>query len=288
MSKKALGKGIGALLGDLEDAGAGDSSGVVQVPVESLKPNTYQPRELFPESTLDELADSIREKGVLQPLLVEREGEFYSIVAGERRLRAAKKAGLKEIPVLVRNSNQHEKLEVALIENIQREDLTPVEEAKAYEQLIELSGLSQEEVARRVGKKRSTIANSLRLLKLPKDMLKSLNSGEISAGHARAILSVVDPSNRINLYNRVKEKDLSVRQTESAASLLNEGIKAPSWKTLSEKQDAELEQIEERLIDLLGTKVKIRGNLKKGQIQVSYFSGDDLERIIEILGLKRF
>jgi ParB family chromosome partitioning protein len=288
MSKKALGKGIGALLGDLEDAGAGDSSGVVQVPVESLKPNTYQPRELFPESTLDELADSIREKGVLQPLLVEREGEFYSIVAGERRLRAAKKAGLKEIPVLVRNFNQHEKLEVALIENIQREDLTPVEEAKAYEQLIELSGLSQEEVARRVGKKRSTIANSLRLLKLPKDMLKSLNSGEISAGHARAILSVVDPSNRINLYNRVKEKDLSVRQTESAASLLNEGIKAPSGKTLSEKQDAELEQIEERLIDLLGTKVKIRGNLKKGQIQVSYFSGDDLERIIEILGLKRF
>lgn len=288
MSKKALGKGIGALLGDLEDAGAGDSSGVVQVPVESLKPNTYQPRELFPESTLDELADSIREKGVLQPLLVEREGEFYSIVAGERRLRAAKKAGLKEIPVLVRNFSQHEKLEVALIENIQREDLTPVEEAKAYEQLIELSGLSQEEVARRVGKKRSTIANSLRLLKLPEDMLKSLNSGEISAGHARAILSVVNPSNRINLYKRVKEKDLSVRQTESAASLLNEGIKAPSGKTLSEKPDAEMEQIEERLIDLLGTKVKIRGNLKKGQIQVSYFSGDDLERIIEILGLKRF
>ena len=288
MSKKALGKGIGALLGDLEDAGAGDSSGVVQVPVESLKPNTYQPREVFPESTLDELADSIREKGVLQPLLVEREGEFYSIVAGERRLRAAKKAGLKEIPVLVRNFNQHEKLEVALIENIQREDLTPVEEAKAYEQLIKISGLSQEEVARRVGKKRSTIANSLRLLKLPKDMLKSLNSGEISAGHARAILSVVNQSNRINLYKRVKDKDFSVRQTESSASLLNEGIKAPSGKTLSEKPDAELEQIEERLIDLLGTKVKIRGNLKKGQIQVSYFSGDDLERIIEILGLKRF
>ncbi len=288
MSKKALGKGIGALLGDLEDAGAGDSSGVVQVPVESLKPNTYQPREVFPESTLDELADSIREKGVLQPLLVEREGEFYSIVAGERRLRAAKKAGLKEIPVLVRNFNQHEKLEVALIENIQREDLTPVEEAKAYEQLIKISGLSQEEVARRVGKKRSTIANSLRLLKLPKDMLKSLNSGEISAGHARAILSVVNQSNRINLYKRVKDKDLSVRQTESSASILNEGIKAPSGKTLSEKPDAELEQIEERLIDLLGTKVKIRGNLKKGQIQVNYFSGDDLERIIEILGLKRF
>ncbi len=288
MSKKALGKGIGALLGDLEDAGAGDSSGVVQVPVESLKPNIYQPREEFPESTLDELADSIREKGVLQPLLVEREGEFYSIVAGERRLRAAKKAGLKEIPVLVRNFNQHEKLEVALIENIQREDLTPVEEAKAYEQLIELSGFSQEEVARRVGKKRSTIANSLRLLKLPKDMLKSLNSGEISAGHARAFLSVVNPSNRIILYKRVKEKDLSVRQTESAASRLNEGIKAPSGKTLSGKPDAELEQFEERLIDLLGTKVKIRGNLEKGQIQVSYFSGDDLERIIGILGLKRF
>lgn len=284
MSKKALGKGIGALLGDLQDT-VGES--IVQVPVEALGLNTLQPRRGFREDTLGELAQSIREKGVLQPILAEKEGDQYTIVAGERRYRAAKIAGLKEIPVLVRKFQPHERLEIALVENLQREDLTPVEEANAYKQLMELAHLRQEDVGARVGKSRSAVANCLRLLQLPPDILEALDRNEISAGHARAILSVVNPSGRTLLYRKIVSEDLSVRQAERYAQKLNRGTGSVPKGTEPQKKSPspELLDIEERLMEALGTKVKLKGTAEKGQIQVSYFSQDDLQRLLEHFGL---
>jgi ParB family chromosome partitioning protein len=221
MSKKVLGKGIGALFKDLEAAEPGEGS---NVSIKLLKPNPYQPRSRFPDEGLKELADSIREKGIIQPLLVEAEEDgTYTVIAGERRLRAARMAGLKEVPVLVRRFSMVEKVEIALIENIQRENLTPVEEAHGYRKLMELVELSQEEVARRVGKDRSTVANSLRLLKLPEPMLQALDRGDITPGHARAILALVNPADQQVLFDRVVGRGLSVREAEMQVQELKAG-----------------------------------------------------------------
>lgn len=261
------------------------SGSVVSVPVESLQPNPNQPRQEFRHESLRELADSIQEKGIIQPIIAEEtEHGRYTIIAGERRYRAACMAGLKEVPVLLRTFSEEEKLEIALIENVQREDLSPVEEAKAYRGLMEHAGLSQEEVAKRVGKNRSTVANSLRLLKLPDDMQAALASEELTAGHARAILSVVNPADQRILFNRIVAKGLSVREAETLAAELNRGLRSSERKeSIPKKQYPELMEIEQKFIDLLGTKVSVKGSVKKGRIEISYYSMDDLERIIEIL-----
>jgi ParB family chromosome partitioning protein len=261
------------------------SGSVVSVPVESLQPNPNQPRQEFRQESLRELADSIQEKGIIQPIIAEEtEHGRYTIIAGERRYRAACMAGLKEVPVLLRTFSEEEKLEIALIENVQREDLSPVEEAKAYRGLMEHAGLSQEEVAKRVGKNRSTVANSLRLLKLPDDMQAALASEELTAGHARAILSVVNPADQRILFNRIVAKGLSVREAETLAAELNRGLRPSERKeSIPKKQYPELMEIEQKFIDLLGTKVSVKGSVKKGRIEISYYSMDDLERIIEIL-----
>jgi ParB family transcriptional regulator, chromosome partitioning protein len=291
MSKRALGKGIGALLGEEEKRAEG-AVGAVEVPLSALRPNPSQPRKDFADARLQELADSIRQKGVLQPVLVEQDAAGrYTIIAGERRCRAAKLAGLSKIPVIVGRFAEEEKLEIALIENVQREDLTPIEEAQAYRRLMDMGGLSQEQVAARVGKDRSTVSNSLRLLKLPEEMQQAVGRADMSPGHARAILAVVNPADQQVLFRRIVERGLSVREAEEAASAMNRGRKtgraagAPG-KPGREAKAPEIREIEQKLIEKLGTKVEIRGTARKGRVEIAYYSADDLDRLLELLKIR--
>jgi len=293
-----LGRGLDALLDDSERNAPQENTGAagteLYVNPALLKPNPHQPRHEFDEEALKELADSIREHGIIQPIVVEEAGDgTWTIIAGERRTRAARLAGLAKVPVIVKKFSDERKLEIALIENIQRENLNPVEEARAYHNLMTLGNLSQEEAAARVGKNRSTVANALRLLKLPEDMTSSLSAGQITPGHARAILSVLNPADQRILFGRILGNGLSVRETERMAAELNGGSRAtsPSAAGKAKKADAqdtakdiEVRGIEQKFIDVLGTKVAVKGNLDKGTIEISYFSRADLERLYELLG----
>ncbi len=286
MSRKVLGKGIDALLGGEQHA---ESSSVAEVPLADLRPNPEQPRHDFNEPALRELADSIREKGVLQPVLAEVDDRGgYVVVAGERRVRAARLAGLEKIPAVVRRFTAQEKLEIALIENIQREDLSPIEAAHAYRRLMEMAGLSQEQVAQKVGKDRSTVANTIRLLKLPDDAQAALEEGTISPGHARALLMLANPADQQSLLRRIVDKGISVREAEEAANAQNRGSRGARAEGRgvpgpNKRPEPDIRALEERLIEKLGTKVEVRGSSSKGKIQISYFSADDLERILQIL-----
>jgi ParB family chromosome partitioning protein len=287
-SRKALGRGIDALFENGGEASPNPAEGLKLVLLKNVIPNPKQPRKEFSEASLRELADSIRGRGILQPILAEEDGEGrYIIIAGERRWRAAGLAGLEEVPVIVRSYSEPEKLEIALIENLHREDLTPIEEARAYRELMSVSGLGQEELASRLGKNRSTVANSLRLLKLPPAMQEALNKRELSPGHARAILSVVNPSDMHILFQRIIGSGLSVREAEAMAMDLNKGLRAaaPPAKpeTYPRQRQPEIKEMEEKLLDLLGTRVRITGNGKKGHIEITYLSMDDLDRLLEIL-----
>lgn len=296
MSNKALGKGLEALLqsglDDIDPVNNGDNgeNKIIEnyIDISMIYANPDQPRKEFKEEALQELADSIKEIGIIQPVIVEKKNGKYEIVAGERRYRASKLAGLKKIPVIEKSFSEEEKYEIALIENIQREDLSPIEEAKAYLQLINNYNLSQEALSKKLGKKRSTIANSLRLLKMPQDMQNALNNGEISAGHARSILSVVNPADQRILFNRILTGGLSVRESEKQSSELNKGIRLKSDSSkkddkLLKKKNPDVMGVEQKFIDALGTKVNLNGNLAKGKIEITYFSKEDLERIFEII-----
>lgn len=291
-AKYGLGKGLDALLSGTDaDETRADGNGEIQIPLQKLKANPNQPRKFFDEAALDELAASIREHGIIQPIIVEDNGDgTYIIVAGERRSRAAKMAGLKEVPAIIRNYSSERRLEVALIENVQRSDLNPVEEAMAYRKLMELTGLSQEDTAARVGKNRSTVANALRLLKLPKDMLSALENGQLSSGHARTLLSVINPADQQLLFEKIISQGISVREAEKASSELNSGSRAFLNKKHSSGEpklpDPQLASIEQKFIDALGTKVVINGNLQKGNIKIDYYSMGDLDRLYEILSKK--
>jgi ParB family chromosome partitioning protein len=272
----------------MEEIGSGQNTPVT-IPLGKILPNPRQPRKEFTEESLDELAESIRQHGIIQPILVEMHGpDQYMIVAGERRWRAAQKAGLREAPVIVKNFTEQERLEIALIENIQREDLNAIDEANAYKNLMEVTGLGQEEIAKRVGKNRSTVANALRLLKLPPEVQTALRQGQLSAGHARTVLAVVNPADQVLLFNRIMDNGLSVRQAEEMSKDLNAGkrstsaplenpIKSPNGKP------PEIEAAEQRLITALGTKVTISGDGKKGKVTIEYYSTDDLERLLELV-----
>ncbi len=284
MSKHALGKGLGSLIPQLDEEDPPSGIKIENISLNRIHPNPHQPRKKFSEDALQELSDSIKEQGVIQPIIVEKEGDRYTIIAGERRFRAARMAGLFEIPAIVRHYSDSEKLEAALIENIQREDLNAVEEALGYQMLMNTLHLNQEEVAKKVGKKRSTIANSLRLLKLPDDMQSALINGEITAGHARALLAIVNPSDMRILYSRILHDGLSVREAEEQVALLNTGVrmKKENKQAYGKPADPELRRIEQKFIDALGTKVSVKGNIRKGKIEISYFSLDDLDRIYDI------
>ena len=297
MSKFGLGKGLGALIPEHQQyfdssknpADVGDS--ITIVPLARLKPNPDQPRKTFPDSSIDELAESIRKHGLLQPILAEpASGGDYIIVAGERRFRAAGRAGLTEVPVIVRSVSSEKRLQLSLIENIQREDLNPMEEARAYHSLMEITGYTQEQVAEAVGKNRSTVANALRLLRLSEAMQTAVRDGSISAGHARSLLAVAEDGAREALFARIVAEGLSVRQAELAVQELSGsgvGRKARKGRKAAKGGDAldpDLRALCELLIERFGTKVEIRGDMKRGSIIVEYYSSDDLQRILETVG----
>jgi ParB family chromosome partitioning protein len=257
-------------------------SGEIFIALEKLKANPNQPRKSFDEAELSELADSIRQQGIIQPIIAEdAEDGTYTIIAGERRARAAKLAGLEEAPVILRKYSDEKRMIVSLIENIQRANLNPIEEASAYRKLMELEDLSQDETAARVGKNRATVANALRLLKLPDEMQESIKNNELSPGHARAILSVSGAKAQETLFREIIKKGLSVREAEKRAS----GSPDKKTKKSAVKSRApELAAMEEKFITRLGTKVVVNGNLSKGTIEIDYYSMEDLERLYEILG----
>ena len=255
------------------------------VKITQIEPNREQPRKNFDQESMEELADSMKEYGVIQPLLVKKTGEDrYQIIAGERRWRAAKIAGLKEVPVIVREYDRQQSIEIALIENVQRADLNPIEEAMAYAQLMEEFGMKQEEIASRVSKNRTTIANSLRLLKLPETVRNYLITGELSSGHARAILGLPEPEQQEELAKRVVEKGLSVREVEKLVKLMTKPPKEK--KENSEDRDLSFifRDLEERMKGIMGTKVMIHQKDKnKGRIEIEYYSASELERIVELI-----
>jgi ParB family chromosome partitioning protein len=271
------------------------SSGELVVPLDKLRSNPDQPRKRFEEPELRELADSIREHGIIEPIIAEADGEgAYTIVAGERRFRAARLAGLTEAPVIVRSYSANERMLIALIENIQRTDLNPIEEAEGYKKLMEFTGLSQDEAAAKVGKNRSTVANSLRLLKLPEAVRQSLEKGELSPGHARSLLSVNEEAAQDALYREILAKGLSVREAERRAVSLKGRKKEPGEGEAASgeersvavatpaKRPPELVDIEEKLIEKFGTKVAIAGDLGRGSIRIDYYSMEDLDRLYNL------
>jgi ParB family chromosome partitioning protein len=279
--KRVLGRGLGALIPARQVESAG---GLMQLPLAEIAPNPYQPRRAFNETSIEELARSIREHGIVQPLVVSRAGDHYNLIAGERRYRAAQRAGLETVPVIVKELAQKgEALEIALIENIQREDLNPIEEANAYQQLHQDFGLTQDEISRRVGKERSTIANFLRLLKLPEPVKKLLASGQLSMGHARALLALDSAKKQQQLAERVVKNNLNVRQTEVMAA---EG--SPKQTKKEKAKDVFTRDAEERLTRTLRTKVEIDRKRRGGVIHISFAGEDDLIRIYdELTGRRR-
>lgn len=277
--RPALGRGIEALLGDSPPA-----ESPTELSLDAISPNLDQPRRTFDERALRELADSIATHGLLQPLVVQSDGDGYRIIAGERRFRAARLAGLSTVPAVVRATRGLEHLELALVENLQRADLNPVEEARGYRRLMEAGGRTQDQVAQRVGKSRVTITNALRLLKLPDDILASVERGELSAGHARALLAVTDDASRRELFDRILAEHLSVRATEDAAQQPPEPVPIEPGSATPPSPppaDPDLAALQQRLIEALGTKVDVRGSARRGRISVTYYSPDDLERICE-------
>ena len=280
VKKKGLGKGLGALLTD--EKSSIDSDVITEIKLVDFEPNKSQPRKDFDEEKLEELADSIRQNGIITPILVqEAPNGYYSIIAGERRWRAAKKAGLKEIPAIIKKLDEMKLFEISLIENLQREDLNPVEEALGFEKLMSDYKLTQEEVAAKLSKSRSSVANSLRLLKLPKDVLNSLKNEKISVGHAKVLLSVAEDKIKSELCTAVIEKELSVRELEAEIKKLSKKPKKEKKKDLNVV--LAIEKTEKQIADILGTKVKINDKNNRGKIQIEYYSAGDLERIIKII-----
>lgn len=277
--KKVLGRGLGALIPQKTAAPAHAGSGLAEIAIDQIAPNPYQPRKSFNESSIEELAASVREHGIVQPLVVTRVGDKYQLIAGERRFRAARKAGLKTVPVVIKEQTDGgELLQLALIENIQREDLNPIEEAYAYQQLHNEFGLTQEEIAQRVGKERSTVANCLRLVRLPDPVKKLLATGQLSMGHARALLAVDNPKRQEQLADRVVRKGLNVRQTELLAS----GTGKESKKAEKVK-DVFTRDAEEKLTRVLRTKVEIDRRRRGGHIAVRFSNEEELIRLFEEL-----
>ena len=288
MAKRGgLGRGLSALIPGATETGEG--SGLLEVPVNAIAPNPKQPRTRFDDEAIDALALSIREVGILQPIVVRKAGAGYELIAGERRLRAARKAGLATVPVVVRDTEDADTLREALIENIHREDLGPIELAEAFRQLLEELGLKQEDLADRLGVSRSHIANTIRLLQLPLDVQQLLTDGRIQAGHARGILQLPDNDSQTALALRIAAEDLSVRRVEELARRFVDGPPPKVIEDASEEAPpaptGDLGEIEEILSEQLATRVTIQMGSKRGKVIIEFGSADDLERIVsEIIG----
>lgn len=295
MAARGLGKGLDALI----PSGINEKSektekqkkteekygGETIVNITKVEPNREQPRKNFDEDALEELAESIKQFGLLQPILVQDRKTYYEIIAGERRWRAAKKAGLKEVPVIIKNLSEQEIVEISLIENIQRENLNPIEEAQAYKRLLTEFNLKQDEVAERVAKSRTAVTNSMRLLKLCDDVQQMVIEGMISTGHARALISIEDPEQQYNIAQQIFDEKLSVRDVEKLVKNLNKPAKVSSKKeTIDKSLEAVYQDIEENLKQKLSTKVSItsKGN-GAGKLEIEFYSHDDLERLMDLL-----
>ncbi len=299
--KKGLGKGMGSLIDgfqmedifstkfDKSDNKHKDSNIILHVSINQIKQNKEQPRKYFDDKALKELAQSIKEQGILQPILVEEiENNKYSIVAGERRFRAAKIAALNKIPVIVKKFTDISRLEVALIENIQRENLNPIEEAAAYSYLLQETKITQEELAEKIGKSRSSISNTIRLLQLPKEMQEGLITGIYTPGHARALLSLVNPADRVLLLEKLNKEEVSVREAEKLAKALNNGhrdviSKKPPKNDQHNVKNIETIEFQDKFIQAVGNKVEIKGDIYKGKIVISFNSEEELEELFHRL-----
>ena len=292
MSKKALGKGLGAIISSVQSTETNQQAvrtgidtedskdKIVELDIHKILPNPEQPRTHFNEEKLRELADSIKASGLIQPITVRKEDDLYYLVAGERRLRASKLAGFEKIKTIILQSERDDNLTLALIENLQREDLDPIEEAKAYKLLITRFKLKQQEIAEKVGKDRATVANSIRLLNLDEKIQQALSEGKISVGHAKVILGA-DEQEQFKIYSEIINNGLSVRESEKLIDA--EKSAAGNTKAKSKPKDAHIKKMEEKLISILGTKVEIKHSGKSGKIEINYYSIDDFDRIMDIL-----
>ena len=277
VKKTGLGKGMAALLSGADEEG----KSFFACPIEEIRPNRSQPRKTFSDEKLEELAASIREKGIIQPLVVRRKTDHYELIAGERRWRAAQKAGLREVPVVIQDVSDDTALEMALIENIQREDLNAVEEAEAYQALLDTFGLSQEELAKRVGKERSTVANSLRLIKLPAEIKRDVAEDRLTMGHARALLALDSPEQMKKGRDEILKRQLTVRQAEGLIKKLKTG----KTQKPAKPPEPQLADIVEQLKRHFKARVALRQSGRGGRLEITYTSTEDLTRIVEILKL---
>jgi ParB family chromosome partitioning protein len=278
--RKALGKGLSALIPDMQDLDKPEAT-YFQCPIEAIEANPDQPRQQFLREELRELVNSVREKGIITPLLVTRKETGYQLIAGERRWRAAQQAGLKRVPVVVKETTATESLELAIIENIHRKDLNPIEEAVAYSKLLEQTGITQESLAKRLSKDRSSITNSLRLLNLPPSIQNDVITGTLSMGHARLLAGIKDVAQQSFVRNSIIKKDLSVRQSEA----LVKKLRAPGKKNPENPEmDYYIQSLADNLKKSLGTKVEINKRGKTGKIVVHFYSDDELDRLLELIG----
>lgn len=280
--QKALGRGLASLIPPSVEKKT-ESSPYLLCDINKIVANREQPRKLFAKDALDELADSIRENGIIQPLIVRKlDGDQLELIAGERRLKASRIVGLEQVPVVIIESDSDHCLELALIENIQREDLNPIEEALAYKQLMDRYRYTQEECSKRVGKDRSSVANTVRLLNLPEEIRGYIIEGKVSMGHARSLLGIEDEEMRVKLARRVVQEGLSVREIESWVKKMREGVQIEKLVT-TKSLDPQMNFLENEMTKILGTKVKIKGQGKKGKVVIDYYSQEDLDRIFNAI-----
>lgn len=284
MERKALGKGISALIPEREVPA---EEGIKNIPLHQIKPSSLQPREDFDAQSLEELTQSIKEKGIIQPILVRRKGDFYELIAGERRLRAANSLNLKEIPAIVKDVEDCDSLELSLIENIQRQNLNPIEEARAYQYLLDKFQLTQERLSEVLGKARVSVTNTLRLLKLPKEIQEDIRKGRLSFAHGRALLEIEDANQQRRLAIEAVSKGLSVRELENLVKSRRARAHKQKMRQAAPR-DAHTSVMEDRLQHALATKVRITKRAKRGHITIEFYSADDLERIVRrVEGVKQ-
>ncbi|MDM5335668.1 ParB/RepB/Spo0J family partition protein [Ureibacillus composti] len=280
---RGLGKGLDALFPTQTIETLQSEEAIEKIQLEKLVTNPFQPRKIFDDETIGELAQSIQEHGIIQPIVVRKKGKKYEIVVGERRFRASKIAGLDEIPAIVKELTEEQMMEIAILENLQREDLTPIEEAEAYQSLIEKLHFTQEDLAKRLGKSRPHITNHIRLLQLPEEVRKLVNDGLLSMGHGRTLLGLKNKRRIPEVASKVVNQSLNVRQLETLIKQLNEDVPRETKKN----KDIFVEAKETQLREYFGTNVQIRKNKNKGKIEIEFYSEDDLERILEILSLEQ-
>ncbi|MFA4016085.1 MAG: hypothetical protein RUDDFDWM_001186 [Candidatus Fervidibacterota bacterium] len=285
MRKRGLGRGLDALIppasGEVWEAGMGASSNIVEIEVDRIKPNPFQPRHKMDQKALQELADSIRVHGILQPVVVRQVEDGYQLVTGERRWRAAMLAGMKKLPAVIRQCDDQEMIEFALIENLQREDINPIEEAEAYFQLARRFGMTQEEIAARVGKSRAAVANTMRLLQLPEPIKEAIRNGELSEGHGRALLALEEEQKMLHAFSLVQRHNLSVRQTEELVQRLK--TKEQRAQKKRHELDPNLLSLQEEMQRQLQMRVRIKPGRKGGTIEIRYLTDEDLQRFVELI-----